>query len=61
MPRAPDGTVVVHGEMDDTVPLAAVLHWARPQELPVIVLPGADHFFHRRLNQLRELVTRNLR
>lgn len=61
LPRAPSGALVVHGELDDTVPLAAVLEWARPQELPVIVLPGADHFFHRRLNQLRDIVTRNLR
>lgn len=61
LPAAPAGTVVIHGENDDTVPLSAVLDWARPQDLPVIVLPGADHFFHRRLNILRDLVTRNLR
>ncbi|MGE0875250.1 MAG: alpha/beta hydrolase [Burkholderiales bacterium] len=61
LPHAPSGALVVHGELDDTVPLAAVLDWARPQELPVIVLPGADHFFHRRLNLLRDLVARYLR
>lgn len=61
LPAAPPGTVVIHGEEDDTVPLSAVLDWARPQDLPVIVLPGADHFFHRRLNILRELIARNLR
>ena len=60
-PAAPAGTLVIHGERDETVPLAAVLEWARAQELPVIVLPGADHFFHGRLNILRQLVVRNLR
>jgi len=60
-PSAPAGTLVIHGERDDTVPLAAVLDWARPQDLPVVVLPGADHFFHGRLNTLRQLVVRNLR
>src|SRR5436309_8280053 len=50
------GTLVIHGEQDDTVPLAAVLDWARPQDLPVMVIPGADHFFHRKLHILRALV-----
>ncbi len=61
LPAAPAGTIVIHGEQDETVPLAAVLDWARPQDLPVIVLPGADHFFHRRLGILRALVARNLK
>lgn len=55
-PAAPKGTLVIHGERDETVPLTAVLDWARPQDLPVVVIPGADHFFHRRLQLLRELV-----
>jgi alpha/beta superfamily hydrolase len=50
------GTLVIHGEEDQTVPLAEVLDWARPQELPVVLVPGADHFFHRKLNMLRDLV-----
>ena len=56
LPAAPHGTLVIHGERDETVPLAAVLDWARPQELPVVVVPGAEHFFHRKLNVLREIV-----
>ena len=56
LPPVQKGTLVIHGEHDETVPLATVLDWARPQELPVIVIPGADHFFHRRLNIIRELV-----
>ena len=58
-PPVPPGTLVIHGEADDTVPLAAVLDWARPQELPVVVVPGADHFFHRKLHILRALVNQN--
>jgi alpha/beta superfamily hydrolase len=53
----PPHTVVIHGEVDETVPLADVFDWARPQELPVIVIPGADHFFHRRLHLIRNIVT----
>ncbi|MGA3889819.1 alpha/beta hydrolase [Ralstonia nicotianae] len=52
----PADTIVIHGELDDTVPLAAVLDWARPQELPVIVIPGADHFFHRKLHLIRQQI-----
>ena len=58
-PPVPAGTLVIHGENDDTVPLAAVMDWARPQELPVVVVPGADHFFHRKLHILRALVQQN--
>jgi len=49
-------TLVVHGEHDEIVPLADVLDWARPQTLPVTVMPGASHFFHGRLPLLQELV-----
>ena len=55
-PPVPAGTLVIHGEVDDTVPLAAVLDWARPQELPVVVIPGADHFFHRKLHLIKQAV-----
>jgi len=58
-PTVPAGTIVIHGEHDETVPLARVLDWARPQVLPVIVIPGADHFFHRRLNIIRDIVKGN--
>ena len=53
-------TLVVHGEQDDTVPLAAVMDWARPQTLPVTVVPGGGHFFHGQLPLLKQLVVRHL-
>ena len=56
MPQVPHNTLLIHGELDEVVPLADVLEWARPQHLPVVVLPGAEHFFHGRLNQIKQLV-----
>lgn len=56
----PADTLVIHGELDDTVPLASVLDWARPHDLPVVVMPGADHFFHRKLTHLKQLLMRSL-
>jgi len=55
----PPDTLVIHGEVDDVVPLAAVLDWARPQNLPVTVVPGVGHFFHGQLPLLKNLVVRN--
>ncbi|RZL48219.1 MAG: alpha/beta hydrolase [Variovorax sp.] len=54
-------TLVVHGEADDTVALAALMDWARPQSLPVTVVPGGGHFFHGQLPLLKNLVARHLR
>lgn len=61
MPAVPADTLVLHGERDETIPLADVFDWARPQELPVVVLPGADHFFHRRLGPIKQQVLQMLR
>jgi uncharacterized protein len=52
----PAGTLLIHGEVDDVVPLSAVLDWARPQALPITVLPGAGHFFHGQLAALKQIV-----
>ena len=54
-------SLVIHGEQDETVPLASAMDWARPQTLPVLVVPGGGHFFHGQLPLLRELVLRHLR
>ena len=61
MPVVPADTIVVHGEADDVVPLSATLDWARPQVLPVTVLPGVGHFFHGQLALLKDVVLRQLR
>ncbi|MEY3519533.1 MAG: hypothetical protein RLZZ177_248 [Pseudomonadota bacterium] len=53
--------LVLHGELDDTVPLASVMDWARPQSLPITVIPGCEHFFHGQLPLLKSLVVRHLR
>ena len=58
-PAVPSDTIVIHGEQDETVPLRNVFDWARPQDLPVIVIPGCDHFFHRKLHIIRNIVKRN--
>jgi alpha/beta superfamily hydrolase len=52
----PPDTIVIHGEKDETVPLADVLEWAGRQELPVVVIPGVDHFFHRRLHLIKNVI-----
>ena len=54
----PEGTIVIHGETDETVALANVMVWAAPQELPVVVVPGADHFFHGKLHVIRKIIER---
>jgi alpha/beta superfamily hydrolase len=59
-PELHSRTLVLHGEVDDTVPLADVMQWARPQTLPVTVIPGVEHFFHGQLPLLRNLVVRHL-
>ena len=56
MPPVPADTILIHGEEDDTIPLAAVFDWARPQDIAVIVIPGAGHFFHRKLQHIKTLV-----
>lgn len=60
-PELHERTLVLHGEADDTVPLADAMAWARPQTLPVTVVPGGGHFFHGQLPLLRSLVVRHLR
>ncbi len=56
MPDVPSNTILIHGEQDETIPLIDVLDWARPQDLSVIVIPGADHFFHRKLHHIKNIL-----
>lgn len=54
----PQDSIVIHGEQDETITLNDVLRWAEPQDLPVVVVAGADHFFHRRLHVIRRIIER---
>lgn len=56
MPNVPHDTLVIHGEQDEVIPLEDAMSWARPQHLPIVVLPEAGHFFHGRLNQIKQIV-----
>jgi alpha/beta superfamily hydrolase len=55
------GTLIIHGEMDSTVPLSDSLDWARLHNVPVTVVPGADHFFHQRLHVIKQVAARWLK
>jgi alpha/beta superfamily hydrolase len=50
--------LIVQGDQDEMVPADFVLGWARSLEpAPQIALmPGASHFFHGRINELRDLI-----
>ncbi len=54
------GGLIIHGSDDEVVALDAVIAWARPQVLPLLVLPGVGHFFHGHLPLLRQCVRRHL-
>ncbi|MBR7070204.1 MAG: alpha/beta hydrolase [Oxalobacter sp.] len=53
----PADTVLIHGDLDEMVPLRTLLDWARPQGLTVNVITGADHFYNRRLLPIRDIIT----
>jgi len=59
-PAVPVDALVIHGEEDSIAPLANVMSWARPQHLPVVVLPGANHFLTGYLNPVTAIVDRHL-
>jgi alpha/beta superfamily hydrolase len=56
LPTVPSDTILIHGELDETIPLADVFEWARPQDLPIVVVPGSDHFFNRKLHHIKNHV-----
>ena len=60
VPPVAESAIVIHGEVDDVVPLQAVMDWARPQGLPITVIPGSGHFFHGQLNRVKAVILRNL-
>jgi hypothetical protein len=53
---APSGVVVIHGEKDELVPLEAVRAWSAPLGVQVEIVAGADHFFHRKLSDLKRTI-----
>jgi hypothetical protein len=55
--KVPDNTLIIHGELDETIPLPPVMDWAREHQLAIVVVAGADHFFHHRLTMIRDWVT----
>jgi alpha/beta superfamily hydrolase len=50
--------LIVQGDADDVVAPEAVRSWAQtlPPAARLVVLPAAGHFFHGRINELREAV-----
>ena len=50
--------LIVQGDADEVVPAPVVLGWAATLKPPprVTVLAGAGHFFHGRINELRDAV-----
>lgn len=55
-----ENILIIHGDQDEIVPLQSVLDWAAPQSQPVVVIPGAEHFFHGRLPILKRTIVDNL-
>lgn len=60
---AVDHWLLIQGLADEIVSPEAVLHWAESRENPPIIeaLPEVDHFFHKKLNVLRESILRHCR
>lgn len=56
----PDDTFLVHGELDEVVPLSEAMDFARSRDLPVVVVPDASHFFHGKLVMLKQLLSQRL-
>jgi alpha/beta superfamily hydrolase len=52
----PKNTLLIHGEADDIIPLSDLFQWARPQDLPVVVVTGADHLFNRKLHHIHGII-----
>lgn len=59
--EVPADTLLIHGETDDIIPLGDLFQWARTQDLPVVVVPGADHLFNRRLHHIRQIIVNAFR
>lgn len=56
IPGYVEKVLIIHGDQDEIVPLKTILHWAAPQDLPIVVIPHAEHFFHGKLHILKRIV-----
>ncbi|MHB1094355.1 alpha/beta hydrolase [Thiobacillus sp.] len=50
----PSDTVVIFGDADEVIPPEAIRLWAGQQQLVVKTIPGAGHFFHGKLKELKQ-------
>jgi len=50
----PPDTVVILGDEDEVIPPAAIRNWALAQHLALKTIPGAGHFFHGKLRELKQ-------
>ena len=48
--------LIIQGDQDEVVPLEVVIEWAAPQDLPIVVIPAAEHFFHGKLHIIKRTV-----
>ena len=48
--------LIIQGDQDEVVPLKTILEWAAPQDLPIVVVPSAEHFFHGKLHVIKRTV-----
>ncbi len=55
-PTVPPHSIVIHGELDELIPLTSVYSWAEPQNIPVVVFPRTSHFFDRKLVALKDFI-----
>ncbi len=55
-PQTIANALVIHGELDERVPLASIFAWARSSTQVVSVIPGADHLFTGKLPVLKDLI-----
>lgn len=58
--HVPADTLLLHGEDDDVVPLEEAMVFARAKGLPMVVVPEAGHFFHRKLTIVKQFVLQRL-
>lgn len=59
-PSLASDTLLIHGEHDEHAPLALLSAHVRKPPIPIVMVPGADHFFSNGMAQLLALVRQKL-